>query len=132
MARRVDRDPETRREIGGLERMREQIPLPDVAAERPQHAKLVRVLDALGDTRDAERRRHLEDHRRERRALSGLAELLDETTVDLHDVDREALEVRQRAVAGAEVVDRDPNTERTQLLEIPVRRLDLLDEHGSR
>src|SRR6185369_6511006 len=39
----------------------------------------------------------------------------DERAVDLQDVDREALEVAQRRVAGPEVVDREMDAERPQL-----------------
>ena len=42
-------------------------------------------------------------------------DFLDERLGDLEDVDREALQVAQRRVAGAEVVDREPDAERLEL-----------------
>src|SRR6185312_17532740 len=48
--------------------------------------------------------------------------------VDLQDVDREAPQVGQRRVAGAEVVDGQPHPERLQLFQAGDGRFDVVDQ----
>ena len=52
-------------------------------------------------------------------ALAALGQLGDEGAVDLQHVDRELAQVGERGVAGAEVVDGDPDPERLQLAQPP-------------
>ena len=62
--------------------------------------------------------------------LAVFRRLGDEGAVDLHLVDREALEVREARVAGAEVVDRDRDAELLQAPERAERDVGVL--HGER
>ena len=78
-----------------------------MAAELAQALELDLALDALGDDLQAERAGDLDDGGDDRRVLVLGADAVDERAVDLDDVEREALQARQRRVAGAEVVDED-------------------------
>src|SRR6185312_8727514 len=57
--------------------------------------------------RDRERLAELDERAQQRLAFGVLSELGEERAVDLQRVDGEALQVRERGVAGAEVIDRD-------------------------
>src|SRR5439155_1410794 len=81
--------------------------LPAVAAEGLDHLALALPLDALRDEAGSERVPQPDD-----RAQQSLPRLVGvdrrrEAAVDLDDVHRQALQVRQRAVARPEVVERD-------------------------
>src|SRR4051812_3108212 len=90
------------REVVDRLRRREEEALRLVAAERDQLDELRLVLDSLGDDSQAERVRHA-DHGRDDRVVAGVAaEAVDERPVDLHGVDGEALQVRERRVASTE------------------------------
>src|ERR1700684_3693769 len=53
----------------------------------------------------------------------GVGDALEEGLVHLHHVERQVTEVAQRAVAGAEVVDRQPYADRLQLGQVGVQPL---------
>src|SRR6476661_801211 len=76
-----------------------------LAPELAQDRRLHLVLDALGDSRQPERRRELEDRVGEPRVGSLGSEPVDERLRDLDQVDRELGEPAQRRVARAEVVE---------------------------
>ena len=95
-------------ERSDFERRREQVALAAVAAELAEALQLGLVLDALGDRDEAEAAAEL--HERGDQRVVGVAGG-DEGAVDLQRVDRELLQVGERGVAGAEVVDRDPDAE---------------------
>ena len=107
----------TRRAVGvPLERAGQQVALAVAAPEVAQPGQLGLGLDALGHHHgDVERVGHLHDGPGQPVALGGAVELGHEGLVDLDDVDGEALEVGQRAVAGAEVVDGDADAEVAQV-----------------
>ncbi len=64
---------------------------------------------------ELERLAEPDDGASQRRAVGAVADLLDERLVDLEDVDREALQVAERRIAGAEVVDGEPHAQRLEL-----------------
>ena len=94
-------------QVGRGLRRQEEVSLRLVALEVDQRHELLLGLDALG--RDPQPERVSEtDHGGHDRGVAGIrAEAAHERAVDLHRVDREALEVAERRVAGAEVVDRE-------------------------
>ena len=99
-------------QVGGGLRRREEVALGLVAVERDQRDELLLGLDAFGGDAQAERVGQTDD-RRDDRGVAGIgAEAAHERTVDLHGVDREPLQVAERGVAGAEVVDRELHAER--------------------
>src|SRR5213079_1799661 len=73
-----------------------------LAAERAQERGLRVELDAFGDDGEAEGVRHVDDRAHDRRVGLVLQDIGDEGTVDLERSKREAREVRQARVAGAE------------------------------
>ena len=56
-------------------------------------------------------------------------DILDEGAVDLDLVEREALQIAQRGIAGAEIVQRDPDAELAQLMQHVERRLVVANQH---
>src|ERR1035441_4469176 len=96
-----------------LHRVREVEALAQLAAEIAQTGELLVEFDALGYDLERERAAERHDGAGEiRRLAGGLGP--QEGAVHLDDVDREAAEIAERGVAGAEVVHRDANTERAQ------------------
>ena len=83
------------------------------------------LFDALCDHADAELSGEVE-HRGDDLAVGLAVETLDERAVDLEHVEREPLDVAERRVAGAEVVDRQACAERSESLH------PLLDDVGVR
>ena len=79
-----------------------------------------------------ERLAQLHHHPDERVLLAGGIERRDERAVDLELVDRQPVEVGQRAVAGAEVVDRDPHAQGAELVEGGEHAVLVADEHRLR
>ncbi|RYE89710.1 MAG: hypothetical protein EOO75_11355, partial [Myxococcales bacterium] len=88
-----------------------------VAAERPQELELGLDLDALGDDLEAEAVAEGQDGAGDGHVLDVERRAAHELAVDLDDVHRKPLDVRERGVAGAEVVDRDRDAELAQLLQ---------------
>ena len=108
----------------------EEVALAAIAAHRPQPRQLQRRLQPLGDDGDAEGVAEVDDGLDDRRVLGVEAEPGDEATVDLDRLDREPLEVRQRRVAGAEVVDGEVQAEAAQVAQGDRRRLDVGEQRG--
>ena len=98
---------------GGVEGAAEVEALREVAAAGVQRLVLGGALDALGDGHQPERVRDLHDRAHEQRARAA-EDVAHERAVDLEQVDRELLEVGERRVAGAEVVDGEPDAERAE------------------
>ena len=88
-----------------------------VAAQPPQLRELGLVFDPLGDHVEGERPGHADDRLDDRRPLLLDAERVDELAVDLERVEREAVEVGERGVAGAEVVEDEPHAELAERLQ---------------
>ena len=57
------------------------------------------------------------------------AEVVDEGAVDLDLVEREALQIAQRGIAGAEIVKRDPHPQAAELMQHRQRDLVVANEH---
>ena len=85
-------------------------------------------LDALGHDRHAEQVGELDDREDDGVARAILFQVGDEALVDLDDVDREALEVGERGVAGSEVVEGERHAELLQLVEDDERPFGVLHE----
>ena len=105
-------------------------PLGPGAAQAAEDGELLLGLDALGGDLEAERVGHGHDRGDERGVVGVGAEPVDERSVDLHGVDREPLEVAERRVAGAEVVDRQVDAERLEVGEGLLEVVDVLHEHA--
>ena len=92
--------------------------------------ELVGGLDALGDHVDAQPLGHGEDPGDDRGVVVRRREAGDERPVHLEDVDREALEVAERRVTGAEVVDGEAHAERFQPQQVLEGAVAVLHEHA--
>src|SRR5262249_55634695 len=97
-------------------RLREEEALTELAAEVAQRRHLVEPLDAFGDHVELEAPPERDDGRSE--ALVGLVVGDQERAVHLEDVDRQAAEVAERRVARAEVVHRESDAERLEVVEL--------------
>src|SRR3954451_8905923 len=85
----------------------EQIALHLRAPERAQQALLLLGLDAFGGGGHAARGRQIDDGLHDAGGAVGAGDVADEATVDLDLVEREAVQIAQRGIAGAEIVERD-------------------------
>src|SRR3954470_5446223 len=119
---------EHRREALLLERLRKMEALAGAHTHADERPCLLGVLDPLGDDVQVQALSELHDAADEVHARGGGPRVLDERPVDLEHVDREALEVAERRVAGAEVVHRQPDAERAQPLKARPRPLALVGE----
>ena len=95
-------------------------------SRRPVHCSV--KLDALGDDLELQRLAQGDHGGREARCLRRCA-VAQEGAVHLEDVDREAAEVAQRRVAGAEVVHREPDAESLELVKPLHRELRVGHQH---
>jgi hypothetical protein len=92
------------------------LPWPDIAAQVDQHLGLLGCLDAFGDDGAAEGLRQADDPFDDRHVLLVVEHVVHERAVDLEQVQRQALQVGEGRVAGAEVVERELDAERAALL----------------
>ena len=86
-------------------------------------------LDALGRDEQAERRAHRDD-RLDHGGGVGHRQAVDERAVELEPVEREAAQVAERRVAGAEVVEHDPHAEAAQRGQHRAGRVGLLHQRA--
>src|SRR5262249_43238743 len=80
------------------------------ATDLPENGCLLARLDSLRDHLDLEAVRQVDDRACEPRLRSGALDSVHEELGHLEPVDREAPEVLERGVAGAEVVDRQADS----------------------
>src|SRR4029079_10056411 len=99
-----------------------------IAPELMERVELRAGLDALGDRAQAEAARDVDDRRDDRGVLVLGPEAVDEGAVDLDRVDRDALQARERRVAGAEVVEQDADAAGAKLLSRGARRGDVREQ----
>ena len=126
----VERQPvaQQRLDRGGGRRAAERVALHELDAEVAQPARLLARLDALGDDGDVHRARHRDDRAQDVAVALVLGDAVDELAVDLDRLDREALDVVERRVAGAEVVEHQPHAEALEVLQHGGRRGRLLHQ----
>ena len=96
-------------ELVGRLRLRDHVPLDEVAPQPGQEPEAAVVLDALGDDAQPEGVGEFDrrPYEREVAAVPGLGEARDEAAIELELADGEAAQIRQRREPGAEVVHRD-------------------------
>src|SRR4051794_14972820 len=111
------RNPSGRRRAGA----REVEALAVFRAQLAEARELLLRLDALGDDFHTERLRHAQHGAHDRAVALVLPQPAHERAVDLDDVEREALEISERRVAGPEVVQRQAHAD---VLELAQRRAD--------
>ena len=104
-------------QVGRGQRPRQQKSLCLVTAALAQPFQLTGPLDALGRHRDVEAFAEREDCACDGRIARRTLDIVHERLVDLDAVRREAGDVRQRGVAGAEIVERNAATEPAQPFE---------------
>src|SRR5258706_2948280 len=114
------------------QRRGEQLSLRQVAAERLQRLARLRELHALGEDAEAEVVREV-DRAAHHGAVAGVGdEAGHERAIDLDLVDREALEMGERGVAGAEIVEGESHADAFQAREDGDRALRFGDERALR
>ena len=111
-------------------RPRQQEALHFVAAALAQPVELLGSFHALGDRAQAEAVREADDRGADRRVVVVPAEVAHEAAVDLEPVDRQALEVGQARIAGAEIVHRDRHADPVEPAHHVDRRLRVGHDHA--
>ncbi|MOA51976.1 hypothetical protein D3C78_1751930 [compost metagenome] len=94
-----------RHEIGRWHGPRKQISLNEGHAARGQIIELLLRFDAFGHHRQIQTMRQRNDHVEHRRVFPGRQNRVHEALVDLQIIHRKLLQVRQRAMAGAEIIN---------------------------
>src|SRR3546814_8974997 len=90
--------------------------------EPPDQVELVERFDTLGGRFHLERLGQRDDRGDDRAvARSGLGRAANETLVDLDLVERRRLQIAERRIAGAEIVEREADADFLQRREHPVR-----------
>src|ERR1700687_1252041 len=108
----------------------EQVTLRPRAAQAAQRRDLLLGLDALGDDLDAEPLAEHEDGLDDLDLAVVGGHRLYERAIDLERVDRQLVQVAERRIAGAEVVDSQLNAQRAQALEAVHGGHAAADEHA--
>ena len=116
-------------DVGCWLRRAEQIALHLRTTERAQHFALLLGLDAFGRRRHAARGGDIDDRLDDAGRALRLADIGDEAAVDLDLVEREALQIAQRGIAGAEIVERNADPDGAQLVQHRERRIVVADQH---
>src|SRR5205085_9123043 len=110
----------------------EVVALPFDTTQRSQLLRLLLGLDAFGGRLHPQAGAEADDRLHDRQAVLTLRKVADERLVDLDLVEREAAEIAERGVSGAEIVHGDMHAERAQLMQDRERRLVVLKQHGFR
>jgi len=113
----------------GRQRAPDQVALHLVAAHLAQGLELGRRLHAFGDGGHRQAAGHHDDGLRDRAVLAAVRQRADEGTVDLQRVHVEPLQVRERRVTGAEVVQRDADADAREVGQQGAGRLVVLHDH---
>ena len=83
--------------------------------------------ERFGQRQDGARQRHRVDAAG---AVAFARQPLDEGPVDLEDVDGKTMQIGERGIAGAEVIEREPHAERLELLEGALEPLGILQQQA--
>src|SRR5450755_2612466 len=93
-----------------------------------QEVGLVARFNALRDDRHTQALADRNNRVRESRVSRRASDVSNQGTIDFDRVQWEALQRRQRRVAGSKVIDGDPNLQRLELGEDLQRSLDIVDQ----
>ena len=106
-------------DAGGRDGVCEQPALAGVASGVAEFVKLGCLFDAFGDDPEVEVVSDTDNGADHDPPLIGalLVELVDERPIDLEEVNGEGVQIRERRVAGTEVVDRDFHSETLERIE---------------
>ena len=107
-----------------------EIALTVAAAVLEQPARLLLGFDALGERREAEAVGDAQEHLGDRAVAFVVGQAHDERAVDLDHVDRQLFEIRERRIAGAEIVDCDGEAPAAKQIDRVHRALDILHRGG--
>src|SRR4029079_9644158 len=91
------------------QRRGETVALAQSASQRGEGVHLFGAFDALRDRLELQRVREADDGGDQAAASRFLAQPAEERALDLEYVDREAVEVAEGGLAGAEIVDGEPD-----------------------
>ena len=104
--------------------------LQEADALAPQDFRFFGGLDALRDGREIRTLGEAEQVAQEHLAFRAAGEIANERAVDLHGIDRQALQMAQRGDAGAEIVERDAAAGSAQRGDEARRFLDVVQRRG--
>ena len=108
----------------------EPVALHLVALVGGQQRRLAFAFDAFGEHLHLQLVRHRDDGARDRHVFRRRGDVGHQRAVDLDHVHRQPAQVAQARVAGAEVVERDLDAERTQRPQVLHRLIEVGDQHA--
>ena len=123
---RKQQRPDIRRRL----RRAEQIALHFRTAEFAQQVALLLGLDAFGGRRHVAIGGDVHHRLHDAGRAFRLGDVGDEAAVDLDLVERKTLQIAQRGIAGAEIVERNADADGAKVVQNGQRRLVVADEHG--
>src|SRR5262249_27891446 len=100
------------------------------ASFRAQALELLRRFHALGSRVDPEARTDRDHRANDGEAVVLAGHIANEGAVDLDLVEWELAQVPERRIAGAEVVERNPDADVAQLVQRRERAVALVQKHG--
>ena len=119
-------------DVGGRFRRAEQIALHFRAAERTKQFQLLLRLDALRGRRHVAFGGDVHHCPHDAGRSVRLGDVVDEAAVDLDLVERKTLQIAERGIAGAEIVERDSDADAAKLMQNGKRCFVVANEHGLR
>ena len=121
---------QARGDLGDGHRPAEAVALHGMHAGGAQEQLLVGGLDAFGGHLHAEAAAEADDGVHDRGGVGRLFDRAHEAAVDLELVEREAAQIEQARIAGAEIVERKPHAERLEPKHRGFRRVDIAEQHA--
>ncbi len=112
------------------QRLRHEEALAEIAAELAQGRQVLLALDAFGDHRETEVVREIDGRADDHQIVVVVDHVNHEGLVDLELVQRQPLQVRERRIAGAEIVDRQADAEIVQAIEVALGAVGI-EHHGA-
>src|SRR3569623_31602 len=119
-----------RKQAEAGERRAEQKAQADAAAEQTQDAQLLGGLDALGNHVEAERMGHGDDGGDDGGVIFAVSDVAHEGADEYEGLARKTLEIAERRIAGAEVVDGEAHSDLAEASEIGLGGGVLLHHHA--
>src|SRR6516162_6548836 len=95
-----------------------------------QQFRVLGALDAFGHRAQPEALGEADQMTQKDLVFRAVGKVLNKRPIDLHDVDRESLQVPQRGVPGAKVIERDAAARMTQRVDEAGRLFDIIESRG--
>src|ERR1044072_4669911 len=115
--------------VGNFERLGEQEALPILALQRPKLIQLLFTLDTFTDKLHSEIPCERNDRFHDLQVLISRIHARNKRAIDLQRIDRKTIEITQRRISGAEIVDAQAHAETAKLRQRNRSKLRILHHH---